>query len=340
MSTATPSEVPVRPAAAATPWRTRLKHAFERFTPYSSLVVLALMIGYFAFNYTDEFWTTDNFLSLLSDAAPLAVVAAGLTFALISLDFDLSVGAMATLSGMTLALLLQNDLALAPALAIVFALGAFVGLVNGLIVVRLGVSAFIGTLAMFSVLGGLSTWWADGASVNVTNTTFTGWSLDELLGIPLPIVLAVAIYLVLWFVLERTTIGRRVYAVGANATAARLGGVSVSRIRIGAFILCSLGATVAGLLLTSKLFGAYQNAGDPLLLDAYAAVFLGAVTLRLGQFHILGTAIGVLVLAILANGLAIMGTEAYIGNLIKGGILISTAAVAGTSGTLKRMSGR
>jgi ribose transport system permease protein len=341
MSTATQTPAAVAPPSdAPASARSRMRLWFERIAPFGSLAVLIAMVAYFAFNYYDQFWNSDNLLALLSDGAPLAIVAGGLTLALISLDFDLSIGAMATLAGLTLGLLLEQDLSLGVAIALVFALGATVGLINGLIVVKLGISAFIGTLATLSILNGLGIWWADGASVDVRNPTFTGWALDDIAGIPVPLLLAVVVYAVLWFVLERTTIGRRIYAVGANPEAARLGGIAVTRFRIGAFVVCSVGATIAGLVLTSKLFGAYQNAGDPLLLDAYAAVFLGAVTLRLGQFHILGTAVGVLILAVMANGLAIMGTEAYVGNLIKGGILVAAVALAGTSGTLKRMAGR
>lgn len=320
--------------------RKSTRAALERIAPFGSLIVLIAMVAYFAGSYSSQFWTTDNLVALLNDAAPLAIVAGGLTVALISLDFDLSVGAMATLSGLTLALLLEKHIALGPALAVVFALGAVVGLVNGLVVVRLGVSAFIGTLATMSILSGLGTWWAGGASVNVNDTTFTNWGLNKFAGIPIPVIVAIVFYAVLWFVLERTTVGRRVYAVGANAEAARLGGMPVAWVRTGAYVVCALGATAAGLILTAKLFGAYQNAGDPLLLNAYAAVFLGAVTLRLGQFHILGTMVGVLLLAVLSNGLTIMGTQAYVGDLITGGILIAAVAVAGTSGTLKRMAGR
>lgn len=341
MSTATQDPaVAAPPSDAPASARSRMRLWFERIAPFGSLAVLIAMVAYFAFNYYDQFWNSDNLLALLSDGAPLAIVAGGLTLALISLDFDLSIGAMATLAGLALGLLLEKDLSLGVAIALVFALGATVGLINGLIVVKLGISAFIGTLATLSILNGLGIWWADGASVDVRNPTFTGWALDDVAGIPVPLLLAVFVYLVLWFVLERTTIGRRIYAVGANPEAARLGGIAVTRFRIGAFVVCSIGATIAGLVLTSKLFGAYQNAGDPLLLDAYAAVFLGAVTLRLGQFHILGTAVGVLILAVMANGLAIMGTDAYVGNLIKGGILVAAVALAGTSGTLKRMAGR
>jgi ribose transport system permease protein len=340
----TSPDVEVQPIAAVDVPRalsgSPVRRGLDRVAPYGSIIVLVAMVGYFALSHPDQFWTRDNLIEILNDGSLLAIIAGGLTLALISLDFDLSVGAMATLSGLTAALLLAHDMSLGLAILLTLGLGLVVGLVNGFVVVRLGVSAFIGTLAVMTILQGLGTWWADGASVNVDNVTFTNWATDEVAGIPLPVVVMGVWYLLLWFLLERTTIGRRIYVVGANPLAARLGGMPVSTLRIAAFVASALAATVAGLLLTSKLFGAYPAAGDPFLLDAYAAVFLGAVTVRLGQFHILGTLVGVLLLSVMSNGLTIVGAEAYVTNLLKGGILIAAVALAGTSGTLKRMAKR
>jgi ribose transport system permease protein len=336
-SSVTPaSSAKVPPVRTRSPWRV----VFERVTPFGSIAVLIAMVAVFAIVNPSEFWTSENLISILNDGSLLAIIAGGLTVVLISLDFDLSVGAMATLGGITLALLLQKHVALGFALVIVAALAAVVGLLNGLIVARLGVSAFIATLAMMTILNGLSTWWANGASVQVQNATVTNWATDKVAGVPVPVIVTVIWYLGLWFVLERTTIGRRLYVTGANREAARLGGVRVSRFRLGAFMTCSISAALAGILLTSKLFGAYQGGGDPFLLDAYGAVFLGAVTLRIGQFHIIGTIVGALILSVLSNGLTILSAPAYVTSLLKGVILIAAVAIAGTSGTLKRRTSR
>jgi ribose transport system permease protein len=330
------SSAKVPPARSRSPWRV----VFERVTPFGSIAVLIGMVIAFAAANPGEFWTTENLISILNDGSLLAIIAGGLTVVLISLDFDLSVGAMATLGGITLALLLQKHVALGLAILIVVALAAVVGLFNGMIVARLGISAFIATLGAMTILNGLSTWWANGASVQVTNVTLTNWSLEKVDGVPVPVIVMVVWYAALWFVLEHTTVGRRLYVTGANREAARLGGVRVSRYRIGAFMICSISAALAGILLTSKLFGAYQGAGDPFLLEAYGAAFLGAVTLRIGQFHIIGTIIGALILSVLSDGLTILNTPAYVTSLLKGVILIAAVAIAGTSGTLKRGTSR
>lgn len=340
----TPESIPAAPGPGGrtdvdkSSQRRSARQLLERIAPFGSLIVLAGLVIFFAISDPARFWTTDNMVSILNEGALLGIVACGLTLPLITLNFDLSIGAMATLSGLTGALLLQNSVSLGVVVLIVIALGIVVGLVNGFVVVRLGVSAFIATLAVMTMLQGLGTWWAGGASVSVKDKAFTSWATTEVNGIPIPVIVAGAFFLVLWFVVERTTIGRRLYAVGANKEAARLGGVQFRSLQIGAFVGCAIAATIAGLLLTSKLFSAYQGAGDPFLLDAYAAVFLGAVTLRLGQVHVLGTLVGVLLLSVMENGLQILHQPAYVDDLAKGGILVAAVTLAGTSGTLKRMA--
>lgn len=311
------------------------RSVWNAIAPYGTIAALVLLLATFGIAKPDQFLSSDNLLAILSQGSLLAIVAGGLTLCLISFDFDLSIGAMASLGGLTIALLLQDGMPLLPAVALVVLLGATVGLVNGLVVVRLGVSAFIGTLAMLSILNGLGLWWAGGSTVPIVNEAFSSWATAKVAGVQVPIVVALVWYLVLWVVLERTTIGRQVYAVGANPEAARLAGLKVRSMRVSAFVVCSTAAAVSGMLLASQLFGAYQGAGDAYLLDAFAAVFLGAVTLRLGQFHVLGTAVGILLLAVMTNGLNIVGLPAYLVSILKGLILIGAVAVAGTSGMLK-----
>jgi ribose transport system permease protein len=326
------------PAPTAPTTHRSPRRVLERVAPFGSLIVLAGLVAFFALSDPQRFWTTDNLISILNEGALLGIVACGLTIPMITLNFDLSIGAMATLSGLTVALLMQHSVSPGVAILLVLLLGLLVGLVNGFVVVRLGVSAFIGTLAVMTMLQGLGTWWAGGASVPVKDQAFTSWATAEVSGIPVPVVVAGVFFLVFWFVVERTTIGRRLYAVGANREAARLGGVRFRSLQVAAFVACALAATVAGVLLTSKLFSAYQGAGDPFLLDAYAAVFLGAVTLRLGQCHILGTLIGVLLLSVMENGLQILHQPTYVDDLAKGAILVAAVTLAGTSGTLKQMA--
>ena len=312
-----------------------VERSLQAAAPYGTTATLILLFAIFAAAKPEEFLAGDNLRAILSQAALLAIVAGGLTIPLISLDFDLSIGAMASLGGLTVALLLQHDFPLVGAVAMVVALAVAVGVVNGLVVVRLGVSAFIATLAAMSVLTGLGEWWSNGTTVPILDPAFASWATAKLAGFEVPVVIAVVWYVILWVTLERTTLGRKIYAVGANSEAARLTGLRVRSLRVGAFVVSAVAAAVAGVLLTSKLTGAYQGAGDAYLLDAFCAVFLGAVTWRIGQFHIMGTAIGILLLAVLTNGLNIIGLPAYLVSIAKGVVLVAAVAIAGTSGTLK-----
>lgn len=312
-----------------------LRTVAERVGPYGTVVALLGLVIVFSALEPTNFARTANIKGILTSAALLAIIAGGLTACLISWDFDLSIGGMATLSGLTVALLLQSGWSIPLAVAAALALGLVVGLTNGLVVVKLRVSAFIATLAMLSILTGLGTWWASGASVAILDAGFLKWATVEVLGLKLPVILAIAWYVVLWLLLERATIGRKMYAIGANRAAARLAGLPVSRLRVFAFAICSLGAAFAGILLAARLTGGYQAAGDAFLLEAYAAVFLGAVTFRLGQFNILGTAVGILLLATLGNGLNVMGVPNYVISIVTGVILILGVAIAGTSGRLR-----
>jgi ribose transport system permease protein len=303
--------------------------------PYGTVVALVVLFAVFAVVKPSEFLASDNLLAILSQGSLLAIVAGGLTLCLISFDFDLSIGAMVSLGGLTVALLLQEGVPASAAVGMVLLLGLMVGLVNGLVVVRLGVSAFIGTLGMLSILEGLGLWWAGGSAVPVLDANFASWATSKFAGLQLTVIIAVIWYSVLWVVLERTTWGRYLYAVGANQEAARLSGLRVRSTRVAAFMVCAGAAAATGILLTSQLSGAYQGAGDSYLLDAFAAVFLGAVTFRLGQFHIFGTAIGILLLAVLTNGLNIVGLPAYLVSILKGVVLIGAVSLAGLGGTLK-----
>ncbi|MDO8211651.1 ABC transporter permease [Conexibacter sp. CPCC 206217] len=299
---------------------------------YATVGALVLMVVVFSILKPGDFATWDNWRSILSQGALLAIIAGGLTLCLIQWDFDLSIGAMATLGGLTAALLVRHGWALPLAIVATVALGCLVGLVNGIVVVRFRVSAFIGTLAMMSILGGVGLWWTGGTPVPITDMAFQRLAFRQVAGVPLPVIVAIVWYLVLWVVLERGKLGRKLYAVGSNREAARLAGLRVPRIRILVFTVCAAAAAAAGVLLASTLQGGYQGAGDAFLLDAYAAVFLGAVTLRIGKFDIFGTAVGILILAVMTNGLNLLALPTYLISIIKGVILIvGVAAAAGAT---------
>jgi ribose transport system permease protein len=308
---------------------TRSSELLNRLTPWGTLLALGLLILVFGVAKPNEFLSWGNFQIILSTLAGLAIVSGGLTVVLILGEFDLSFAAMATLSGLVSGLLVADGMPIGAALGLALALGVVVGLINGLVIVKLHVSSFIATLASTAVLGGLATWWAASEAVPISNSFYLSLAADDVLGIPIPAVLAILIYAILWVVLERTLPGRMMYATGANLEGARLTGIPTARVRVLAFAVCSMLAALAGILLASRLSAAYQGAANPYLLEAFAAVFVGAVTLRLGQFHIFGTAVGVLLLTVLTNGLDILAVPSYVSQLVSGAILIMAVSLAG-----------
>jgi ribose transport system permease protein len=299
-----------------------------RAAPWATVIALVVLIVVFGALKPHAFLSWANFRTVLLQSAGLGIVAVGLTLVLILGEFDLSVASMATLGGVVAALLSEHGVPILLAFLLTIVLGLIVGTVNGLITARLNVSSFIATLATTAIITGLGTWWANSRAIGVTDRTFLKLSTDRVVGVPLPAIIAIVAYGLLWVVLERTRVGRMIYATGSNSEGARLAGIRVDAVRVGAFAGCSAFAAIAGILLASQLSSAYQGAGEPYLLPAFAAAFLGAVTVRSGQFHILGTAVGILLLTLLTNGLDVVAAPSYVAQLISGAILISAVALS------------
>jgi ribose transport system permease protein len=353
---------------------------------YGTIVFLVVLV--IAFTILCEirlgdqrFLSGNNFTLLFRQSAVLAILAGGLTIALILGEFDLSIAAALTLGGGIFALFLsgqyvvtwpsipftdiggglmfpaswQSTFIFALLAAVVF--GAIVGVINGVVVSYFGVSAFIGTLGLAGIIEGYLIRLTDGRSValpkNITSTaqgTLLGWKAPEswnwsislggrsfqidLSGFSIPIIAltAILILFLISFFLRQTEAGRRMDAVGGNPEASRLAGINVKRYRFLAFVLCGSIAAIAGLVLAAGRTGSavtlVGNQGS-YLLQAYTACFLGAVTLREGEFHVLGTAIGVLLMTVTFSGLIILGVPGYAQTIANGVILIAALTFAG-----------
>ena len=297
---------------------------------YGTLAGFALMVAFFAWQRPATFLTINNVRNITEQVAILAMVAMTMTVVMVVGDFDLSVGALASLSGVVVADMLIQGMGLWPSLGIALGVGMLAGALNGLLVAYAGLSAFVATLATMTAYRGLSLWYTDGA------TFFSG--IDEAFrplgqgstgGMPNAVWLMLAVMIVVWFILEQTTLGRRFYAIGGNAEASFLAGIPVRRLRFVAFVCSGLGAALAGIVLTSRLFSAHPTAGEPLMLNSIAAVFLGMTMFREGEAHVPGTLFGVLILGVLSNGLNILQVNSYIQNVLTGLIIVLAVLVSG-----------
>jgi ribose transport system permease protein len=303
-----------------------------RWGSIASLVVLVIA---FSVAKPTDFANWDNAKLILNQTAILAIVSFGLTAALVMGLFDLSIGGTVTLVGFLVPYWLagQSSALLAPLLLAGLGIGAAIGIVNGSMVSYLGISAFIGTLAMGSILTGVVLGISHSNSVSEgIPGNFLGIAQSTPLGVPTPIFIMLGVGIVLWLFLERTEPGRHMYAIGGNAEAARLSGIRVKRYALLGLALSGVCAGLGGIINSSNLAIAQpQNVGDVYLLSAFAGSFIGASTLRPGQFHILGTFVGVLLLGVIDNGLDTLGVESYWHYIIKGLLLIFAIFASGVT---------
>ena len=315
----------------------------RRIARWAPVVVLVAEIVFFGVMRFSTFFTVNNWHVIVNNSALLGIVAAGLTIALVVGDFDLSIAGAIGLGGVAAVTVIAPnsiiDTDLAPgnwkillAMLAAVAVGAAIGVLNGGIVTGFGINAFVATLGTGAVLVGIHRWATerDLPTVNrFQDVANAEWPDLHFLHPRMIVWVLVGVLIVLALMMARTVAGRRLDAIGGNMTAARLSGIRVSRHRTLAFMISGMCAAGTGALLAARTGVASARAGDPFLLEAFTACFLGAVTLRNGEFHILGTFIGVLFLKITFSGIALMGWPNFLAPLVTGGILIMAVSASG-----------
>ncbi|HWM35289.1 MAG TPA: ABC transporter permease [Pseudolysinimonas sp.] len=290
---------------------------------FGTVIAFVLIVVYFAGSTNGALISSGNIAAILNQAAVVGTMALGLTVCLVLGQLDLSIGYVATLSGLVVTGL-QSQQGLPPLVSIPVALAvaALIGLVNGVVVTWLKVNALLATLAMGAIIGGVISWY--------TITPFTTGIADDFVAfgqtrwgfLPAPAVVLIATAVVLWVFLQQTPTGRRMYALGGNPEAARNAGVRIARLQIVAFVISGLCSGIAGILLSAQLGSGQPTGAVGLLLGAFSAAFLGASTWRDGEFHIGGTILGVLVIGVVFSGLALTDAQYYLKDIVTGAILI------------------
>ena len=257
----------------------------------------------------------------------LLLVALAGTIVILIGSIDLSVGAIVTVTGILCASLIDDNGSLIGVLA-ALALGTLIGVVNGGLMIALKIPSFLVTLGMLTILTGFSNSAAGGAPVLFTDQSFPQLVNGEaLLGIPNVIVAAVAVWAVLWFVAFRTRFGRYLFAIGGGEAVAGLSGVPVNRYKIAAFAVAGLLCGFAGAIVTGQVGAGTPDIGSPYLLDSIAAVVMGGTALSGGIGGPHRTIIGVLVIAVLSNGMDVTQVEDSTQDIIKGLVIIAAVAL-------------
>ena len=320
-----------------TPAKTRRPGTVDRLVDlgsrYGTIASLVACVVIFSILKGDVFATSQNFFNILNQVSILGIVALGLTVALVQGLFDLSLAAVATLGGYMATKWLSEGTIGSPVMAVllVMVVALAIGAFNGMVVAYGGVSAFIATLAVGSVLTGLVLGVSQSATIlSGIPDGFLIMGQGKVGPIPAPVVFLAIVAIVLYVFLEQTQTGRHMYAIGGNSETARLSGIPVKRYALLALGISAMCAALGGMVVAANLgVGRPQGVGDTYLLDSFAAAFIGASTLRPGRFHILGTIIGVLLIGVINNGLSIMCVQTFWQYAVRGVILL--LAVFGAS---------
>jgi ribose transport system permease protein len=288
-------------------------------------LVVAVLIAFFA-TASDVFFSIPNFRNIGVAAAALAAVSFGQTFTILTAGLDLSVGSTVALASVIGAFAMRNHGVTAGILA-ALAAGTAVGLANGLVITRFKVFPFIATLATLSIASGLALSLSGGVPVTGLPVAFTDLAYELMLGVPVPVVLAVLVLIVAYLILRYTRFGRRIYAVGGNEEAARLSGIGIDGVKLGAYALSGFCAGIGSIILTSRVGSGQPALGASLPLESVAAVVLGGVSLFGGRGSMIGVAFGVLFVSILSNGLNLLNVSSYTQMMVIGGALILAVAL-------------
>lgn len=287
------------------------------------LVALVILMSAIAPNFN----RVDNLLNIARAISVNAILAAGMTLVILTGGIDLSVGSIIAVSGVVSVIAAIAGVPAPAAILVGIAVGAACGLVNGALTAYLSLAPFIVTLGTMTFLRGLAYTITKGQPIVSSSLNFKDIGNGYLWGIPVPVIVMAIVYLIIWFILERTRYGRHVYAVGGNAEAAKLAGVRVKRVITSVYVLAGGCAGLAGVIFSARVISAQPTAGTGYELDAIAAVVLGGTSLAGGRGRIVGTLIGSVILGVLGTGLILLNVPFFTQLLIKGVVIILAVAI-------------
>lgn len=305
------------------------KQNVQKFQSLIALVVLCIVLTVLS----DKFFTSANILNVLRQVAVNTCIATGMTLIVLTGGIDLSVGSVLALCGAIAAGLLKNGIQIPSAdlyigftsmgvLIAALLVGALLGLINGITITRFKVPPFVATLAMLTIARGLTMLYTEGHPISNLGQNFASFGSGTFIGIPVPVWIAAIVVVFAAFITKETRLGRYIYAIGGNETAAKFSGIRINRVKL---IVYSLGAALAalgGIIVTSRLDSAQPNAGVSYELDAIAAVVIGGTSLNGGKGSVWGTVIGAIIIGVLNNGLVLLNVSPFWQQVVKGGVIL------------------
>ena len=284
------------------------------------LVVLFVVISCLNSSFIDP----SNLKNLLRQVSINALISFGMTFVILTGGIDLSVGSILALSSVLMGSFIKSGNNPIVGIVLACVMGAVLGAVNGLVITKGKVAPFIATLATMTIFRGLTLVYTNGNPISslTESEAFHSFGQGFFMGLPVPAIMMLLMFAVSYFILHKTTLGRKTYAVGGNEKVSFIAGIKIDRIKIFAYTITGYLCGMAGAILTSRLNSAQPTAGTGYELDAIAAVVLGGTSLSGGKGRIVGTIIGALIIGTLNNGLNILNVSSFYQQVVKGIVIL------------------
>ena len=301
---------------------------------YRVFLILLIMCVIASF-LSDAFFSFANLFNVARQVSITAIIAAGMTLVILIAGIDLSVGSILAFTGAMVAGMLTAKYSLPVAMLLGLGIGTLFGVANGLVVTKFGVPAFIVTLALMTIGRGMTLVYTKGYPIVINNSSFRVIGGGKIFGIPLPIVVMLLLYALMYWVLHYTTFGRYIYAIGGNEEASRLSGIRVDQVKIAVYGISGLLSAMSAMIYTSRLMSAQPTAGIGLELDAIAAVIIGGTSLSGGRGGVIGTLVGALIMGVLDNVLNLMNVSSFYQSIAKGLVILIAVIVDGKFSQLR-----
>lgn len=304
------------------------KKKISLFDSNELLMVIMLVVVIAVFSILNRnYLSFSNMSNILMAASTIGLLAIGETYLIIAGHIDLSSAHIASMFGVLTAILINANVPWPLAIVIVVVTSSVVGLANSCLVNVFGMQPFIATLAMSEVCQGVRYLICDGKSIQVSNKAFTSIGSLRILGIPLPAILMLILFVIFGFILAKTVFGRSIYMIGGNAEAARLAGLKPQKISTILYVISTMVSAFAGVLMTAKMHSGQPTGGSGSEFDAITAAILGGVAFSGGKGNLLGCFIGLLIMQCFNNGLTVMNVSSFWQVVAKGLLLIAALII-------------
>ena len=293
----------------------------ENLDKYKSLIGLVLLCVVITF-VSPAFMTLSNITNVFTQVSTNAIIAVGITFVILTGGIDLSVGSTVAISGAFAASIIKSTNNVFLAVLAAGIVGIVIGLINGLLISKGKLQAFIATLATMTIFRGATLVFTNGTPISKLPENFVNIGNGKLGFIPIPVIITVIVLVIAIYVLTQTRFGRYLYALGGNEDSARLSGINTTKIKTLVYVISGFASSIAGVIIASRIGSASPNAGTGFELDAIAAVVIGGTSLAGGEGRITGTIIGALIIGVLNNGLNLMNVSPFYQSIVKGLVIL------------------